>query len=40
MDKFVVRIPKEGSIVQGLKRLQQLHDQDVYDQTTVLVYHI
>ena len=28
MDMFVFRKPKEGSIDQGLKRLQQLHDQD------------
>ena len=38
MDKFIVRRPKQQSIGQGLKRLQQLHDQDVYDQTTVFVY--
>ena len=31
MDKFVVRKPKEESVDQGLKILQQLHDQDVYD---------
>ena len=40
MDKFVVRKPKEGSVDQGMKRLQWFHDQDVFDQTTVLVYHI
>ena len=36
MDKFVTRKPKEGNIQEGIKRLQQMHD-DVSDNQARLI---